>query len=639
MGASAGGLEALQWAHDEWEQRVQERTAALHESEERYRALIHASAPVLYRMSPDWSEMRQLQGGSFIADTEKPNRNWLQEYIHSDDQPRVLKAIRRAVRTGRVFELEHRVVRVDGTLGWTFSRAVPLRNATGEIVEWFGAASDITARKQAEVAVGLAAQEWQITFDAVEDAVFVLDAGQRVRRCNKAARQLFRKSTKAILGRHCWEVVHNHRKPIPACPFRRMAGSRHRETMELTIGKHWYQVVVDPLLHGKGQVQGGVHIVSDISARKQAEATLRKMAAELKLRVKQRTAASIKSTAQLQAALVAGHAIAWELDLASGTLLEIGPVAELFGQPAGFLHGNIATFFKSVHPDDRANVQAAMESGDRDHAAEFRLLRPDGGIRWVATSGSIERDGAGRPIRLRGITRDITISKQAEEDRRRLERQVLEVTDREQQRIAHDLHDSIGQRLAAVKFMSGTLSKRLAKDKPSGALAAAQIELELQHTMEEVRAIARGLHPIRPDSESLISALYELAVSATSRFNLLCHFVCPRPVAVHDYNAATHLFRIAQEAVSNAARHARAKHIWIRLQRINGGIRLSIADDGCGLPAAANRSKGLGLGIMNYRASVIGATFAMVHRRGGGTRIICDWKPGKPQEKAPHHAP
>ena len=88
-------------------------------------------------MSPDWGEMQQLQGGSFIADTKKPNRNWLQEYIHPDDQKLVLGVIDEAVRTGKVFELEHRVRRVNGTLGWT-SQPSRVRNAAGEIMEWFG---------------------------------------------------------------------------------------------------------------------------------------------------------------------------------------------------------------------------------------------------------------------------------------------------------------------------------------------------------------------------------------------------------------------------------------------------------------------------------------------------------------------
>ena len=126
---------------------------ALVESERRFRTLITASSEVIYEMSPDWSEMRNLSGGNFLADTEETNRNWLQEYIHPDDQSQVKAAINEAVRTKSIFELEHRVFRADGTLGWTFSRAVPLLDSAGQIIEWFGAASDVTARKQAEEAL------------------------------------------------------------------------------------------------------------------------------------------------------------------------------------------------------------------------------------------------------------------------------------------------------------------------------------------------------------------------------------------------------------------------------------------------------------------------------------------------------
>ena len=122
----------------------------LRRSEERFRALVNASSDVVYRMSPDWSEMRELDGRGFITDTGKPRKDWLNEYIHPDDQPIVLRTIREAVRTKSMFELEHRVRRTDGTLGWTYSRAVPLLNVNGEILEWFGAASDVTDRKEAE---------------------------------------------------------------------------------------------------------------------------------------------------------------------------------------------------------------------------------------------------------------------------------------------------------------------------------------------------------------------------------------------------------------------------------------------------------------------------------------------------------
>jgi len=119
-------------------------------SEERFRALVNASSDVIYRMSPDWSELRPLDGRGFVADTGRPSKDWLNEHIHPDDQGLVLQAIREAVETKSAFQLEHRVRRADGTLGWTYSRAVPLLNGDGEIVEWFGAASDMTARKEAE---------------------------------------------------------------------------------------------------------------------------------------------------------------------------------------------------------------------------------------------------------------------------------------------------------------------------------------------------------------------------------------------------------------------------------------------------------------------------------------------------------
>ena len=136
-------------------------SAPLPTHEERCRALVAASAEVFYRMSPDWSEMRELGGGAFLADTDRPSPAWVREYIHPDDQPRVLAAIVDAVRAGTVFELEHRVLRADGTPGWTASRAVPVRNAAGEVVEWYGAASDITARKRAEDELARLAQENQ----------------------------------------------------------------------------------------------------------------------------------------------------------------------------------------------------------------------------------------------------------------------------------------------------------------------------------------------------------------------------------------------------------------------------------------------------------------------------------------------
>jgi len=116
----------------------------------RLRALVTASSDVVYCMSPDWTVMHHLRGQDFIVDTSTESGTWMDQYIPAEERGRVTAAVERAIRDKSAFELEHRVRRVDGSIGWTFSRAVPILNDAGEITEWFGAASDVTARKEAE---------------------------------------------------------------------------------------------------------------------------------------------------------------------------------------------------------------------------------------------------------------------------------------------------------------------------------------------------------------------------------------------------------------------------------------------------------------------------------------------------------
>ena len=142
---------------------VDERLRA---SEERFRAFVTATSDVVYCMSPDWREMHYLVGKDFIADTTDPSGAWLSRYILPEDQPHILAAIEGAIRHKRVFELEHRVIRADGTLGWTFSRAVPILSPQGEITEWLGAARDVTERNSREAAL-LAADQRKDEFMAM----------------------------------------------------------------------------------------------------------------------------------------------------------------------------------------------------------------------------------------------------------------------------------------------------------------------------------------------------------------------------------------------------------------------------------------------------------------------------------------
>jgi len=148
---------------------------ALRKSEEKFRAFVSASSDMSYEMSADWREMRFLGGKDFIATTENPRGDWTDDYIPETDKPRVRAAIDRAIATRSNFELEHRVIRLDGTVGWTFSRAIPLLDEAGEIVKWFGAASDITDRVEAEAALRESEEKYRSLFEAIDEGFCIIE--------------------------------------------------------------------------------------------------------------------------------------------------------------------------------------------------------------------------------------------------------------------------------------------------------------------------------------------------------------------------------------------------------------------------------------------------------------------------------
>ncbi len=172
---SARELLARVTAHLKMARIRRKSSEAIQASEEQFRALVSASSDAVYRMNADWTEMRHLQGREFIADTHEPNRSWLEKYIHPDDRRHVMETIREAVRTKGPFEMEHQVLRIDGTLGWTFSRAIPLMDNDGTVVEWFGMASDVTARKQAQEALRESERKFRTLFESMDEGYCVVE--------------------------------------------------------------------------------------------------------------------------------------------------------------------------------------------------------------------------------------------------------------------------------------------------------------------------------------------------------------------------------------------------------------------------------------------------------------------------------
>jgi signal transduction histidine kinase len=205
---------------------------------------------------------------------------------------------------------------------------------------------------------------------------------------------------------------------------------------------------------------------------------------------------------------------------------------------------------------------------------------------------------------------------------KQLEKEILEISDRERHRIGHDLHDGLCQELAGIELMSQVLEQKLAAKSKSDAARVAEIGKYVREAISHTRLLARGLSPVTLESEGLMSALQELAGSTEKMFGIRCRFECEAPVLIDDLAIATHLYRIAQEAVSNAIKHGKAKQVIIRLEE-KAATRLTVHDDGSGFPKNGPSGKGMGLRIMQYRAGIVNASVSIEANETGGTTVTC----------------
>lgn len=208
-------------------------------------------------------------------------------------------------------------------------------------------------------------------------------------------------------------------------------------------------------------------------------------------------------------------------------------------------------------------------------------------------------------------------------ERERVERELLDISEREQQRIGHDLHDSLGQHLTGVALAGQVLKEKLAtRGVPEAADATHVVELAEQGIALS-RKLAKGLHPVEMGAEGLMQALEELAANSGDLFRISCRFECDSPVLIRETTTSGHLYRIAQEAISNAVKHGKARNISVQLETLDEGIALRVRDDGIGLPEPLPRTAGMGLRIMAHRASMIGASFSARRQDTGGTVVSC----------------
>jgi len=256
------------------------------------------------------------------------------------------------------------------------------------------------------------------------------------------------------------------------------------------------------------------------------------------------------------------------------------------------------------------------ESEDGSTKVEFEARRRDGS--YFSVAGVLSGfDVAGGNHRL-AVLQDVS-------ERKQLERAILQAVNREQYRIGNDLHDGLGQELTGIALMLRGVAGRLTTEYPAVLPEVEGITRLVSNAIENTRALARGLSPVNLERGGLQDALEGLAMHAMEVYGVQVSFSHRAPTGrLLNAEVANHLYRIAQEAVSNAARHGKARSIRLHLSIARAKVRLTITDDGIGMPETALDAAGMGLKTMRYRARMMGGEVQFERAEPTGTRIVCE---------------
>lgn len=715
--------------------------------------------------------------------------------------------------TGLRLSREIEQLRKDGSTVWTDTVCHLVRDSISGDIIILGVSRDISERKSAEEALRASEEFHRLFTDNASDTVWTMNLDGQFTYVSPTtfklrgytAEEVVRQPLEQQIAPGSLQTAAEAIGALIANGRKGMVGWRTTREIEQTCkdgSTVWTDVVCDLV---KDATTGSIIILGvtrNISERRRAEDALRKMTAELERRVEERTADLRKSFERLETIMEAAHMVGWDLDPATGKISETGPVAELFGRPSGFQHQDLARFIESVHPEDRqmmrTTIETAFKGKDSHHYVEFRVLPRDEQFRWLAINGSVERDASGKPVRARGITRDITDRKSAEEllsrtnqalrvltecghallrtsseqdllttackiavevgsysmawvgyagqeparpihskavagamkdllsreeptwantasgqgptgtairtgkpnicrdastdplfngspaadlkkhyaaalalplpseqgclgaltvysadakafqdaeikllqqlasdlafgimalrgrvERAELQRQVLDISEREQRRIGQDLHDGVGQSLAGISYLISAVQLTLPEQTGPEAEELERIAQLVGKTVQQASDLAHGLFPAKLGKTGFTDALRELAMHTQSIFGITCTCSGPLSVNIGDDAVAYQVYRIVQEAVHNAAKHSRSKTISISVSEGRSRLAVIVTDNGVGIPPTAASGSGMGQRIMRYRAGMIGASLTITSTRGKGTQVTC----------------
>ncbi|MFH1719054.1 MAG: PAS domain S-box protein, partial [Planctomycetota bacterium] len=454
----------------------------------------------------------------------------------------------------------------------------PILDSDGNVVQMIEYCLDITDRKKVEKALQFEKDKLTNILDSMEDGVCIASEQYDIEYVNPALTKEFGSPNR----RKCYEYFYDRRDKCPWCKSQEVfKGATVQWEWHCPVNDKTYDLIDTPIRNPDGSVSK-LEIFRDITERKRMEEALRQS--------EQRYRSFVQN---FQGIVYQGH-----LDFVP--VFFHGAVERITGYKESDFVAGSPRWDQVVHPDDLPTIFDTAEKVRKTpgYAArrEYRIVRKDGQIRWVHELIQNVCDSSEKPNLVQGAIYDVTERKQMEDDlmkhrerleelvqartteltkvnaqlleeftrRTRLEKELLGIVEREQQRTGRELHDSIGQQLTGIAFMVEVLGQKLSdKSLAEEAAYAQKINRRIHHAAEQTHSLVKGLRPVDLDRSGLAFALQELAEDTQQLFSISCTFLCEDNVSVHSVSVASNLYRIAQEAITNAIKHGKTRNIRI----------------------------------------------------------------------------
>ena len=560
--------------------------------------------------------------GFTVAELQSKPHLW-EEAIHPEDRSKVHESLRQWFSGEKPdYEVQYRIISRNGDVRWLADRGIILGRQNGQPYQIGGIAQDITEREAADSI----SRKLASVVESSDDAIITLDLDGIIQTWNDGAERIFQYTAAEAIGK----PVVFLRPPESADDetiFRRYIrrGKRisHYETRRQRKDGHIIDISlsISPILDSSGRLTGFSKISRDITQRN----VDRQMFDRL-LEAAPDGFVILNAEGHIKLANARTESL---FGLSRKAMVQKGFI--------GLLAPQHQSRFETLHreflamPDQGERFRGLEIQGMNRTRGEFpmeislsHIRTPEGPLVIIDITDITERKTAEQTIRKlnadlerRFQQRSAELNEQIQA-RRQLEEEILNISEREQRRIGQDLHDDLGQQLAGAWMMADVLHRSLAAEKSPLNAAAQKIAELLQKALAQTRSLARGLHPVAPEQGGFAHALETLALQSGQLFGVNCLFEPRQPANIEDETVMMHLYRIAQEAVSNSVKHGRAKTIRIRLTP----TALSILDDGTGLQTPS-KSEGMGLRIMRYRAEMIGSTLSVKNGSHKGVVVTC----------------